>query len=601
MLQLSALRRLANVPSGLGACAQTRDFVRFWRSLVNATGAAMAQTSFAYDLGIHDCLSSLVAALGAEADGAARQQDQFRAALHGAPLAMIPARDLPGEEDDPASPLGSYLALTPAISENGMVTVQMPESFTYFETLLQGPGCAAATARALHPQLGSDALAAVARAVGSITKSQSAAAVAAVARETVRATDDLILSVPFFPLADAVGFYRHGCRFYGQGELDYYKCSVTSGLVVPEEFYGASLYEKEGPGVATHDDLRPGRFADINIAGNGQWQAAALRGALSAVSGEATPNPYRPVYFDSSLARISERGGRFLSLVEVEGTGAKLREGLERWDALGKSDLYIADATAILAHFLAHPGVRVHFIRSFDTAWRTKLPRNDTGSDLFRSSSLAAPYLTSLLSARICVYTARGALSQINRGFWVNPSVLEYLERDVAGSWEMIPCYLLGLQGPALAEVLRMHRKGEGRRFWLDRYIHEPTRAMATAENAFHVAPSENSRALSSLARKVIDELLRPDLKRLTRTSAKDFVTLGELVPIFGRSYGRLRHWIGEYNLGGYSVQGHDHRFTREALEAFVREELAGKRGFGKDQVAHLLARIRGAFVGDVR
>ena len=252
------------------------------------------------------------------------------------------------------------------------------------------------------------------------------------------------------------------------------------------------------------------------------------------------------------------------------------------------------DAAAVLAHFLVQKRVDVYFVRSLDTAWRERVPKEGAPAALFARAPTAAPYLTSLLSDRVCVYTARGELSRINRGFWVNPPVLEYIEPSRDYAWELIPYYLLGLAPDALKEIMRPGESGPT--YWLSRYIQDPTRAIFQDENRVKLSSQATPQVATELAWRIVEEMLRPDLFKLAHPQTREFLTLQELTWIFGRSYGRLRHWIAEFNLGAYSVQAHDHRFTRESLVQFAKQELMGKRGFSPEHVGRIISGIEAKF-----
>jgi len=248
-----------------------------------------------------------------------------------------------------------------------------------------------------------------------------------------------------------------------------------------------------------------------------------------------------------------------------------------------------------LGHFLRSPRVSTHFVRSLDSAWRSALPVDDDASLAFRQAPVPAPFITSLLSDHVCVYTSRGPLRAINRGFWVNPAVLNYLLASSGRTWEAIPFFLLGLSPQDVGDS--PDSSANRRSHWLDRLIHAPTRALFQESTAVNLPVSiQRTKDVEFLASRIIDELLRPDLSKILRPERRDFLTLTELPRVFGRTYERLRHWITDYDLGAYSQQGHEHRFTRGDLQAFVRNELAGRRGYDPQRIRELEEQIAAAF-----
>jgi hypothetical protein len=130
---------------------------------------------------------------------------------------------------------------------------------------------------------------------------------------------------------------------------------------------------------------------------------------------------------------------------------------------------------------------------------------------------------------------------------------------------------------------------------WLRRYVQEPTLALFR-ESRFLQQKATTAQEARSMARGVVEELLRPRLDAVRNTAERDFLTLADLTGVFDRSYTRLRHWIQDYRLGDYSAQAHDHRFTYDRLLAFVQEQLVGRRGFPETRVQEILGRINQAF-----
>jgi hypothetical protein len=589
MIDAASLSAYAPAIEALAETSGLMPFARFWRCLLDASVQHLMQGGEQADA-VKESLRVLLEFLesGMPSDDAS----SLRAKLLGTSPCLVPHTSLPGDPDDPSTPLGLFSLMNPlAESKAASFPVYLPYTLTLLESLLQGPGVVVSSVHALHPDVDDKILQEVAALVSRVRDLLGASQVEALCRVAIHATDELFMRTPFLAFMHAQDFYRFGSRFYGQGELDYFKCGLTSGFVIPEDYYGRQVYEMHGPGITQDRMLGPGNFQDSGIANHDVWNKLVLAGVFGSEGATSGPlNPHRPIYFDSALKRIEERGGSFHNIIDVEQTGERLRERAEFWSERGQLDAYLDDSATILDHFLRHPATNIYFARSLDAAWRSGLPAGDPASSRFLQAPIAAPYLVSLLSDRISVYTARGKLRAINRGFWVNPTVLEYFEPSSRYGWELIPFYLLGLDKAALRGVLA--EKGDRRTYWLSRFIHDPTRALFSNDRRVSVPSKDDIQSVKSQARQIVDELLRPNLTAITRATGRPFLTLHDLTEVFGRSYGRLRHWISEYNLGAYSVQAHDHRFSRESLRTFVQTELAGRRGFGEAKVSEILLGI---------
>jgi hypothetical protein len=564
------------------------EFAQFWEVVLARLSEHLRPDSEAYKEEVRASLRAIIELLE-EGKLPEEEAERYREKILGAALFELKEEELPGSSEDPSTPLGFYKYLSPIRQEERGFKIYAPYALSIFETSLQGVGVILPFVKNVHPEISKSTLEGLKETAEGIYADLGLERLRALRGMAIEGADELLLNSPFLAFIHPQNFYQEGRRFYGQGEMDYYKCGVTSGFIIPEDYYGREVYETFGPGITQEKGLEPGSFADISIGENRKWHELVLKALLGkAGQAEIEINPYRPIYFDSALYRIKAKGGRFKNLIDVEYTGQQLRENAERWAKRGKLEEYKQDAANILAYFLSQEYVDVYLVRSFDSAWRGNLPQDGPAAELFAKAPLAAPYLTSLLSDRVCVYTSRGELSKINRGFWVNPPVLDWLEPSTEYAWELIPYYLLGLPSEEVRELLQ----GAGRKYWLKRFIHDPTRAIFNEENRV----KREDQDLGKLAWRIVEELLRPDISRLTRPPTREFLTLRELTPIFGRSYGRLRHWIREFNLGAYSIQAYDHRFTKESLRAFVERELRGKKGFNQAKVEEILRRIEEGF-----
>jgi len=573
---------------------ELKQYGEFWRRLLNAAARQLAQGKPQQEADLREVLRALLQFL--DSGMPQEQSDQIRAMLLGPPCCRVPYDSLPGNPDDPTTPLGLFCLMTPHDEgAEGGFPVHLPYTLTLLETWLQGPGVAVPTILALHPDTRSETLRQAASSVTNGGRELGASRVTFLSQLSARATDELFMRIPFLAFTSARDFYQLGSRFYAQGELDYFKCGVTSGCVIPEDYYGTEVYEAHGPGITRAETLRPGSFRNDAIASHDTWHKLVLAAVLGPDGESANPlNPHRPIYFDTALKHVEERGGHFHNLIDIEQTGERLRARAEHWRRRQQSEEYLSDAVNVLAYFLSHGTYSAYFARSLDSAWRAELPEDDATSASFLRAPVAAPYLVSLLSDRVSVYTTRGSLRAINRGFWVNPSVLEYLETPSRRGWEIIPFYLLGLDKQTLDGLLE--QQGERRGYWLARLVHNPVKALFSKTCRVDIPPGRPPQEVRAMAEQIVAELLRPDMATILRPTGRPFLTLSDLTGVFDRSYGRLRHWISEYNLGAYSVQAHDHRFTREGLRAFVQRELVGRKGFGDAVMAEVEARIDRAF-----
>lgn len=579
------IKRFADITKRLGQTTNRTDFARFWETIIARLGEYLRPDSEAYKSGVQGTLKSIIELLESGRLGEAQIERQRRQILKAA-LFELKEDELPGRSGDPRTPLGFYKYLSPIPQDERGFIVYAPCAVSLLEISLQGPGTVLALAKNLHPELSSSILQGLKETAGQLSESLETDQGRLLRRQVIEAIDELKLSYPFLPLIHPHSFYFEGRRFYGQGEIVYHKCGVTSGLVIPEDYYGRQLYQQFGPGITAAEGLAPGSFTDWTIAENHNWQE--LLSETVEQGGLGTVNPYRPVYFDSALERIRSRGGRFKNLIDVERTAKQFREHEEKWARLGKAEEYRRDAANILAYFLAQDGVELYLVRSLDSAWRARLPQEGAGA-LFAQAPIAGPYVVSLLSERICVYTARGGLGKINHGFWVNPPVIEWLQPSLDYAWELIPLYLLGLNPQEFKALLQVPG---GRKFWLEKFLHQPIKALFNSANRV----KQQDRDPRRLAWEIVEELLRPDLRRFTGGHGREFLTLKELTQVFDRSYGRLRHWIRLFNLGNYSVQAHDHRFCQGDLQAFVEQELRGRKRFPEREIKRFLARIEEKF-----
>jgi hypothetical protein len=588
MIDPRKLKRLDELLRDMETLAPQPAFLRFWRAVIAGWAAELDSMDTSEASTTRGALDALAGFLGAPA-GSAAVEHNLRKALQVGHLTHLDSSTVPGSCDDPTSPLGFYRCLSSAaLAPADGFDAWFPYSLAVLERSLQGSAvsmCAAATSQEHLDPATLTAIGVTADGVfGNSKEMQRLRGLATFA------IDDLVLGSPFLILHTPLDYYQFGSRFYAQADMELYKCALTSGCVIPEDYYGEAFYEEAAPGISALPELSPGSFHSSTIASNAAWRGLAKAAVLARTRTETYANPYRPVYFDTALANAELRRSRIHVAIDVERTGRRLRDRFEKWAAVGLGADYMRDAEAILAHFLAVSSLDIRWIRSFDTAWRSGLPAEEI-ADLLRVAPRAGPELTSLLSEGICVYTSRGPLSAVNRGFWVNPSVVSYIQPSSNARWELIPMLLLGLPLDLLVHPVEV----SGPMNWLRRYVQEPTLALFRDSRFLQQKPTSAHEA-RSMARGVVEELLRPRLDAVRTSAEKDFLTLADLTGVFDRSYTRLRHWIQDYQLGEYSAQAHDHRFTYDRLLAFVQEQLAGRRGFSETRVREILGRINQAF-----
>ena len=588
MLDHRVVRRLLDLlPLLQDALPDHSDFVEFWAIAFRRLSDHVDKSGQSQHTAVRASLGQLLKFLES-GDDTAETPHAVRESILGGVSILLSEEELPGKPTDPTTALGFYRLQSSIVQPESGFRLVFPYFLGEFERTFQGSALVCSSAAA-HGCADTDTLAALAVTADSIVDSLSLERHKEVHGCTSRAVDEILLSTPFLVLLTTQDYYQCAPRFYRQGDLEYYKCALTSGCVIPEDFYSQAIYETAGPGLATEGELTPGSFAGPGIARSGFFRGLAARARAHHEVSPVQLNPYRPIYFDNALAAVAERGGHIHVLVDVESTSRRLRDRVEWWwDRSKDSAAYIEDVVALIARFLGEPGLSIHWVRSLETAWRRSLPDHPLAPD-FREAPVAAPLFSSLVSSRLSVYTTRGPLSHVNKGFWVNPAVLEYIEPTPRVRWELVPLHLLGFSSETVDRVAA----ASGRGFLLDRFIHEPLQRLQSAQTG---SARESNRHARHAASAIVDELLRPNVERLVHPASQTFLTLSELTGVFDRSYARLRHWINEYNLGQYSSQAHDHRFTQQDLERFVEVELANRRGFDKGTRDQLHERIRRAF-----
>lgn len=581
------LEHFVNLVERFAHLTGRKDFFVFWKTAITRIKDKADPHSDAYKEAIQALIKNLSEVLTDRMDLEERVEE-YREQILKSALVELDEAELPGKEDDPETPLGFYRALSPVRQEKGKFSVYAPCATSMFEVPLHGPSIAIPFAKNVNPSLSTSFLEGIEKMIRQLNESLKDQRLKLLQELSFDTLDPLKQDYPFLPLIKHQNFYQEARRFYGQGDWDYYKAAVTSGMVIPEDYYDRKVYETHGPGITFVEDLKPGSLSEFKIGTNEHWEELVKEAVKNDQSEENSlnVNPYRPVYFDSALERIRSKGGTFHNLIDVEITGERLRENYERWSKKGLGEKYMEDAINLLTHFLSHPKVQIYMVRSFDSAWRDSLPKGPI-AEIFRKAPVAGPYISSLTSNDIVVFTSRGEWRKINNGFWTKPAVLDWLT-TMEIPWTIVPYKLLGLSDEEIEHILEHERK-EGK-LW-QKFIIDPAKSLFREENRVKKEDKDHQR----LAREIIEELLRPDIEKMK--GVDKYLTLKDLEKVFNTSYGRLRQWIKEFNLGNYSEQfgkRGTHRFTKENLRRFINKELSKK--FTPEEINIFLKNLEKAF-----
>jgi hypothetical protein len=584
--------QLKDIVGQIGELKNWKEFSSFWAIVFDKLGVFLQPDSEEYRAGVQDTLKNFVDLLDSSTVAMINPAKQREHILKSA-LFRLDENELPGNSDNPTSPLGFYKALSPIPQTKTGFVVYAPCAVSLLEISLLGPGSVASVVTSINPQISETAFEQIHETAETLSRGLASQKGNALCKELILAIDALKLRYPFMPLIHPFSFYLEGKRFFAQGDIDYVKCGATSGFIIPEDYYGREVYNTVGPGITEHDHLAPGSFVDNSVGQNSHWQDTlihSLKHQRAFNNSSLSINPFRPVYFDSALNRLNHNGGRFKKIIDIEQTGQQLRLNEEKWKKTGEAAAYRRDASNLLSYFLSHEFVDIYLTRSFASEWKFEIKKMPLGH-LISNAEIPAPSIIALLSDRISVYSARGSLGKINHGFWINPQVIEWIQPSSEFRWENIPLSLMGLKSLTSENTTFSFKDHPN---WVQKYLHNPIRSFLSEGKMLRGDLQEPHQ----LAWHVINELLRPNLERLTSKGRKEFLTLEELSKIFQRSYGRLRHWITQYNLKKYSTQVYDHRFRQEDLVRFVEVELRGRKRFPDNEIELFLVRIEEVFHG---
>jgi len=174
------------------------------------------------------------------------------------------------------------------------------------------------------------------------------------ARQIVSYIDKLKAFIPFFPLLNSQIFYEEGVRFYRQELRKYYVSSTTSGLIVPEEFYGREFYY---PGITRR--FEPTLFSMHNYLHYDEceklheWDEHMQKSAMQffAKTDKEIKNPFRSRYFIDGIMRAScEQDKEIHYQYDVVGVAKALHETY--WKLPNeRRDLYLEDVKKLFGLF----------------------------------------------------------------------------------------------------------------------------------------------------------------------------------------------------------------------------------------------------------
>jgi len=175
------------------------------------------------------------------------------------------------------------------------------------------------------------------------------------ARDIIACIDALKSVDPFFPLLNSQVFYEEGVRFYRQRQKDFYVSSTTSGLLIPEEFYGSDFYY---PGITR--DFEPSLFSYRNylrfdecVKLRGWCNHLMIRAAEVFRKTAAEPkNPYRNRYFIDGIAEAAAGSARHVHYqYDVAGVAGALQGSYRALPDSRSQELYFEDVKSLFAHF----------------------------------------------------------------------------------------------------------------------------------------------------------------------------------------------------------------------------------------------------------
>jgi hypothetical protein len=219
---------------------------------------------------------------------------------------------------------------------------------------------------------------------------------------------------PIFPLINSQIFYEEGIRFYQQEARNLYVSSTTSGLIVPEEFYGGDFYY---PGIT--DDFPPSTFSrenvlnfDTNITLQ-DWDEhlRATATQIYRTDNREIKNPYRNRYFIDGIYEHSlPASGKTIHYQYLLGGVAKALQSTLKSLTPEKKALYLRDTKAIFRYF-------------YEQHCEGNLILYE--NERFSSES---KYITLTPDAQgMTIISSRGKEKQIIHGFYLNVSLISAL------------------------------------------------------------------------------------------------------------------------------------------------------------------------------
>ena len=178
----------------------------------------------------------------------------------------------------------------------------------------------------------------------------------------------------FFPIMNSQIFYEEGIRFYEQNKDRFYVSSTSSGLLIPEEFYGSDFYE---PGITK--TFPPSLFTVENLLCCDQnekvreWDEHLQVCARKVWKKEnrEIKNPFRNLYFINGITR--NKWKPICYQYEVKGVAQALQNAYRRYSEIGKGGLYLEDVKSLFRFFYDHVHIRIYENPNFreESSWLT--------------------------------------------------------------------------------------------------------------------------------------------------------------------------------------------------------------------------------------
>lgn len=261
---------------------------------------------------------------------------------------------------DAESAIGFYRFLSPYPQSASAFSIFAPCMANMVQRIFDGPTmCWLSSWLVFHKTITTDQLKQLEAVAGKMhrrfLKSVSKEKRQQVAAQLYKLVNKLKSLNPFFPMLNSQIFYEEGIRFYQQGARNYYVSSTTSGLLVPEEFYGRDYYY---PGIT--NDFPPELFSRDNYLRYDEleklhsWDYHLKEIALKVFSHsrKETKNPYRSRYFIDGIRNTSLDLGKHIHYqYSVTGVAKSLQNSYRTLGDSHKQALFIEDVRNLYTLF----------------------------------------------------------------------------------------------------------------------------------------------------------------------------------------------------------------------------------------------------------